>query len=163
MRHHRLILTALIILSGFSSLGARAAGWKLQELARGSNALLVQMDVILAGKKSACSPSVAGMSELSQNLKILIDTRASELKNKQQQILSLLKNCSADCTCDTYSYALEKITGSEEPVVSASQSNSRSNSRSNSQSAVLLTSAQRLACTKRQPDFCKSKLLKALK
>lgn len=128
------------------------AGWKLQELARGSNALLVEMDLLLAHKKTSCKFDAPKVSEYSQNLKILVDARAAELKNSKDQkarkdeLVAMLKTCKNDCTCDTYEYALEKITESE----SYSTTNK-------------LSAQQRLACVKKQPPFCQSKLFRALK
>ncbi len=122
------------------------AGWKLQELARGSNALLVEMDLLLAHKKTGCSLDAASVSQLSQNLRMLVDSRAAELKKSKDQIVTLLKTCKKDCTCDTYEYALEKITESE----TFSTTNK-------------LSAEQRQVCAKKQPAFCKSRLFKAIK
>lgn len=135
------LLIALIFLSR-----PVQAGWRLQELARGSNALLVEMDLLLSHKKTGCKLDAASVSQLSQNLRMLVDARAAELKNNKEQIITLLKTCQKDCTCDTYEYALEKITESE--TYSTTKK---------------LSADQRQACAKKQPAFCKSRLFKAIK
>ena len=142
---HRKIFLALAITFTFLSLPVQA-GWKLQELARGSNALLVEMDLLLAHKKTGCKLDAASVSQLSQNLRMLVDSRATELKDSKEQIVSLLKTCKKDCTCDTYEYALEKITESE----TFSTTNK-------------LSAEQRQTCVKKLPPFCQSRLFKAIK
>ena len=120
--------------------------WRLQELARASNMLIVEMDKILAHKKSACRLDAASLSQASQNLKALIDQRSKELTDQQQQILALMKTCKQDCTCETYEYALEKITSSEKYSTS-----------------IKYSAEERQNCAKKIINFCQSKLFKAIK
>lgn len=139
-------LTIFVILFASNS---QAKNWRLQELARGSNALVVEMDQLLAHKKTFCKLDTMGLSLASQNLKALIDARVFEIKDQKEhknQILQLMKTCKKDCTCDTYEYALEKMTGSEKYST-----------------LIKFNANERRSCAKNFPGFCKSELFKALK
>ena len=117
--------------------------WKLQELAQASNALVVDMDSISSGKKSHCGLTSEKISRASQNLQSLIDQRIKELKKQKLKVEKLLKTCEADCTCDIYEYALEKLTDQSKPQ----------------ENPVLFSAAQRKSCFQKLKNFCKSNLL----
>lgn len=141
------LLNALLAVVLLCSATANAAPkvWKLQELARASNALLVEMDELLAHKKSACKLDAAGVSQASQNLKALIDERVVQLSEQKDQVLKLMKTCKKDCSCDTYEYALEKMTGSETGTTQTK-----------------FSASERKTCAKTF-GLCTSKLFKAIK
>ncbi len=136
-----------VIAIGFGiTVGATEANWNLRQLAQGSNSLLVEIDKVPDQKKEKCNLDADAKNQMSQNLKILIDERIKKISHRKSVIVQLLKNCSADCTCDIYDYALEKITGDE-----------------TLSSGKKFSSEQRLACAKKQPEFCDSKLYRALR
>lgn len=143
LRHSKLIF-AIVFFS--ANVFAEVKTWRMQELARASNFLIVEMDKILAHKKSFCRLDAVSLSQASQNLKALIDQRASELTDQHQQIINLTKTCKADCTCETYEYALEKITSSEKYST-----------------LVKYSAEERKKCAQKIQTFCQSKLFKAIK
>ncbi|MFZ3230420.1 MAG: hypothetical protein WA160_09455 [Pseudobdellovibrio sp.] len=136
-------LLGLILLVSLTS--QAASTWGLQELARGSNALLVLMDLALETGRPQCGLSTPQIGFASQNLKMLIDQRATELKSKKNKISDLMLNCQQDCTCDIYEYALTKISGAHITETKP------------------LSSQKRLACYKKVANFCKSELFKKIK
>ncbi len=146
-RSLNVIISLFIFFLALNTFAENTAKFKLQELARGSNALLVEMDKILAHKKSACNLDAASLSQASQNLKALIDQRSQELISQSEQVISLMKTCKKDCTCETYEYALEKITSSEKYSTT-----------------VKYSAKERILCVKKNnSNFCQSKLFKAIK
>ena len=139
-----LILFFLLSTSSFAS-----TSWKLPELARTSNALLVEMDSVTANKKSNCGLDTIQISQASQNLQILVDDRISKLKGHDSQLKSLLKSCESDCSCDVYQYALEKLSPDSPNTKTAGESNKT-------------TTKQRKACYQKLANFCSSKLFRSL-
>ncbi len=135
------LILSLILISSYAN-----ASWKLPELARASNALLVEMDAVGANKKSNCGLTSIQVSQASQKLQSLIDNRVTNLKSQVGQIKSLMKSCDSDCSCDIYQYALEKLSPSE--------------TKANQTSTI--TSAQRKACFQKLTNFCSSKLFQQL-
>ena len=146
MLHHRKLILHIFILLSTVNAYSGTKTWRLQELARGSNFLIVEMDKILAHKKSLCRLDAVSLSQASQNLKALIDQRSSELTDQQQQIINLTKMCKTDCTCETYEYALEKITSSEKYST-----------------LIKYSAEERQKCARQMANFCQSKLFKAIK
>lgn len=141
-------IMGLLFLILVVALPVSAQTWRLQELGRASNALVFAMDQLLAHKKASCGLDAAGVSQASQNLKALIDQRVQELSapmDKRAEVAQLLKSCAQDCTCETYEYALEKMTGIEH------------------NSSPKLTAEKRKACVARATNFCQSKIFKAIK
>lgn len=136
-----LLLTLLISTSSYAN-----TSWKLPDLARASNALLVEMDSIGANKKSNCGLITSQISQASQNLQILVDERISKIQTQSSQIKSLLKNCKADCSCDIYQYALEKIDPNDRSANGPSK----------------MTAEQRKTCFQKLTNFCSSKLFQML-
>ncbi len=145
LRLRLIFLNIFFILVGVKAFGGTPT-WRMQELARASNVLLVEMDKILAHKNSQCRLDAASLSQASQNLKALVDQRAKELVDKQEQILNLMKTCKQDCSCETYEYALEKITSSEKYSTT-----------------IKYSAEERQSCAKKIVNFCQSKLFKAIK
>ena len=137
----------LIYLSVLLSTSAFASPyWKLPELARASSALLVEMDSVGSNKKSTCGLTTMQISQASQNLQSLVDDRVAGLKNQKSQIKSLLQSCKADCSCDIYQYALEKIDPDDKSANHPSK----------------MTAEQRKTCYQKLTNFCSSKVLKFL-
>lgn len=99
------------ILIFFSLLISIAQASTLQELARVSNAVLVVSDHLSSGKPApkACGLELEQISEVSQNLKMQIDSKMASLKKSDFKLIqSRSKSCEKDCTCDIYALALEK-------------------------------------------------------
>lgn len=145
LRHKKLFLNFAVFFVAATA-HADVKTWRLQELARSSNFLLVEMDKILAHKKSVCRLDAVSLSQASQNLKALIDQRVLELADQQQQIINLTKTCKTDCTCETYEYALEKMTSSEKYST-----------------LVKYSAEDRQKCAQKIINFCQSKLFKSIK
>ena len=152
MHHLKLIFLVSTFMFSFAFSVAHAdSKWKLQPLAQASNALLVEMDEASTAGKGPCGMRAAQVSQASQKLQSLIDQRINELQNNkvqsQTQIQSLQKSCVADCTCDIYAYALEKLDISE----------------AKSEKPVLFTMAQRKSCRSGQKAICHGAIIKYLK
>lgn len=137
-----IFLTANLL---FSQAYANAA-WKLQPLAQASNALLVEMDEAATKGLGPCGMKVSQVSHASQKLQSLIDQRIENLKDKKVQVHQLKKYCEADCTCDIYDYALEKL----------------NDLAAKSEKPILFSSSQRKLCRNHNKGFCQSEIFKYL-
>lgn len=103
-------LTSLIILLSFSIITLSAQAKTLQSLAQLSSALLVLADhAVPKASRKSCNLTSIQISEKSQSLQALIDEKSAKLTEGDFKILTQrAQTCATDCTCDIYSYALEK-------------------------------------------------------
>ncbi|MGZ5279377.1 MAG: hypothetical protein ACXWC9_05520, partial [Pseudobdellovibrionaceae bacterium] len=82
------VLTSLS-LSVLAYAGPDASMWSLRYLARASNSLLVASNQSLDNQKVICQIPGQKTSELSQNLKALVDAKISKLSPKQKAEIRL--------------------------------------------------------------------------
>jgi len=127
--------------------------WSLRYLARASNALLVASQQSLEHQKAICGISGSKISQLSQNLKALIDAKISSLNTAQKTaIRQQSATCFSECSCDIFAYSFE---GSSSPEDQKALEQIRS-------SVDKINTDARLACAKNFPEFCSSHLLKSI-
>jgi len=143
----------ILSLSALAFAGPNASHWSLRYLARASNSLLVASNQSLDKQKVVCQIPSQKISELSQNLKALVDVKISKLNDKQKTEIRLHSlTCVDECSCDIFSYYLEQSTDPKDKEALG---------RMNPAADKISTEA-RLTCAQKFPEFCKSLLLKTI-